>query len=468
VASDGTGRNGLYTGELVRHMNTPGLKLEEVFKRVRADVQEKSGNAQVPWDASSLTGDFFFVSPEEKPEPAAVATLTPTPLPSSAASQFLADEELWKELKDSDSPEDFEDFLAAFPESKLAPVARIKLKRIKRKQAKAKVEEQQLAVEEKRQEEERKQLEAEKQKIAEAKRKAEKTLAEEAKLQSDSSLILTLSNPVQKTIIRNSKHPKGNVEITYSVWIKPDHYTGYGSPAMSVIDVGCCRTNSRSSLLLHANKNSASIHYVAHGNDIGLRNANIPNDKWSHVILVKKGTKIRVYIDGEYRADGQIKRGQNVTSNNIYIGHSPQGEVFRGKLKDIKIWDREFSAAEIDSHQSKPTEAQPGTVIDQATGLMWQKKSDGTKRNWDAAKSYCSNLTFGGYSDWELPSKEVLEDMLEKKDLFDPFRRGDWYWSSSSGVGFASYAWSVSFGYGNVISTHPNGSYYSRCVRGGQ
>ena len=68
VASDGTGRNGLYTGELVRHMNTPGLKLEEVFKRVRADVQEKSGNAQVPWDASSLTGDFFFVPPQEQLE----------------------------------------------------------------------------------------------------------------------------------------------------------------------------------------------------------------------------------------------------------------------------------------------------------------------------------------------------------------------------------------------------------------
>lgn len=52
VASDGTGDNGLYIGELVRHMNIPGLKLEEVFKRVRADVQEKSGNAQVPWDAN--------------------------------------------------------------------------------------------------------------------------------------------------------------------------------------------------------------------------------------------------------------------------------------------------------------------------------------------------------------------------------------------------------------------------------
>ena len=146
VASDGTGDNGLYTGELVRHMKTPRLKIEEVFKRVRSGVQDKSDNKQVPWDASSLTGDFFFVSPEEKPEPAAVATPTPTPAPSSAASQFLADEELWKELKDSDSPEDFEDFLAAFPESKLAPVARIKLKRIKRKQERAQVNQQQPAV----------------------------------------------------------------------------------------------------------------------------------------------------------------------------------------------------------------------------------------------------------------------------------------------------------------------------------
>jgi len=41
VASDGSGQNGLYTGELVRHMKTAGLKLEEVFKRVRADVQDQ-------------------------------------------------------------------------------------------------------------------------------------------------------------------------------------------------------------------------------------------------------------------------------------------------------------------------------------------------------------------------------------------------------------------------------------------
>ena len=65
VASDGSGNIGLYTGELIRHMKSPGLKLEEVFKKVRTDVQKKSSDKQVPWDASSLTGDFYFVPPTE-------------------------------------------------------------------------------------------------------------------------------------------------------------------------------------------------------------------------------------------------------------------------------------------------------------------------------------------------------------------------------------------------------------------
>ena len=39
-------------------MATPGLRLEDVFKQVRVDVQQESNNKQVPWDSSSVTGDF--------------------------------------------------------------------------------------------------------------------------------------------------------------------------------------------------------------------------------------------------------------------------------------------------------------------------------------------------------------------------------------------------------------------------
>lgn len=61
TASDGKGDNGLYTQELLANMRTPGLPIEEVFKRVRVGVKQQSGGVQVPWDASSLEGSFFFV-----------------------------------------------------------------------------------------------------------------------------------------------------------------------------------------------------------------------------------------------------------------------------------------------------------------------------------------------------------------------------------------------------------------------
>jgi len=60
VAADGDGVNGLYTEQLIRHMRTPGIKLEEVFKRVRGDVYRRSNGKQVPWENTSVTGDFYF------------------------------------------------------------------------------------------------------------------------------------------------------------------------------------------------------------------------------------------------------------------------------------------------------------------------------------------------------------------------------------------------------------------------
>ncbi|MEO5374786.1 MAG: SUMF1/EgtB/PvdO family nonheme iron enzyme [Alphaproteobacteria bacterium] len=60
VASDGAGSNGLYTSELLKAMSVPGMKVEEVFKQVRVAVAQASSDAQIPWEASSLTGDFYF------------------------------------------------------------------------------------------------------------------------------------------------------------------------------------------------------------------------------------------------------------------------------------------------------------------------------------------------------------------------------------------------------------------------
>ena len=60
IAADGTGRNGLYTSMLLKYMMEPNLVIERVFKKVRIDVMKESSKRQVPWESSSLTGDFYF------------------------------------------------------------------------------------------------------------------------------------------------------------------------------------------------------------------------------------------------------------------------------------------------------------------------------------------------------------------------------------------------------------------------
>ena len=61
TASDGSGRNGLYTGALLDEMQTPGIIIEKVFRQVRTRVLELSGEQQTPWESTSLTGDFYFL-----------------------------------------------------------------------------------------------------------------------------------------------------------------------------------------------------------------------------------------------------------------------------------------------------------------------------------------------------------------------------------------------------------------------
>lgn len=84
VAADGTGRNGVYTGCLLKYLQTPGLEIRDLFMRVRVDVAKLTGDAQIPWENSSLMGEFRLVPGESdastvSPAPGPVAVLQPAP-----------------------------------------------------------------------------------------------------------------------------------------------------------------------------------------------------------------------------------------------------------------------------------------------------------------------------------------------------------------------------------------------------
>ncbi|MCG7853284.1 MAG: caspase family protein [Methanosarcinaceae archaeon] len=61
TSADGEGRNSPFTKHLLKYIKKPGLKIEDVVKRVRAEVTSETGDKQLPWQSSSLVGDFYFV-----------------------------------------------------------------------------------------------------------------------------------------------------------------------------------------------------------------------------------------------------------------------------------------------------------------------------------------------------------------------------------------------------------------------
>jgi hypothetical protein len=63
VAADGNGRNGIYTEQLLVSLKEPDGDIDKVFRRVAASVATVTDGKQIPWVASSLTGDFYFRRP---------------------------------------------------------------------------------------------------------------------------------------------------------------------------------------------------------------------------------------------------------------------------------------------------------------------------------------------------------------------------------------------------------------------
>lgn len=122
VASDGgTGGNGLYTAHLLNAIRQPGLKIEEVFKQVRMAVLRDSFGRQMPWEATSLVGDFYF-HPPTGGVPAAAGSL-----PSLLDPQSAIDDALWSALKDGASSGEVQIYLSRFPNGRHAREARLRL-----------------------------------------------------------------------------------------------------------------------------------------------------------------------------------------------------------------------------------------------------------------------------------------------------------------------------------------------------
>jgi uncharacterized caspase-like protein len=63
VASDGSGKHGAFTKQILKYIDAQGVSIERVFKRVKIGVINSTNQNQRPWISNDITGDFYFKLP---------------------------------------------------------------------------------------------------------------------------------------------------------------------------------------------------------------------------------------------------------------------------------------------------------------------------------------------------------------------------------------------------------------------
>ncbi|UWU79857.1 caspase family protein [Bradyrhizobium huanghuaihaiense] len=116
-ALDGTGGHSPYTQAFLNVAREPNVPIEQLFKRVRLQVNQTTSGAQIPWESSSLTSDFTFfgdtaVAANRAPVNAPVVQMASN-LPSRSTRQA------YDYVVSEGRPEYYQEFIRMYPHDPL-------------------------------------------------------------------------------------------------------------------------------------------------------------------------------------------------------------------------------------------------------------------------------------------------------------------------------------------------------------
>ena len=133
VALDGDGKHSPFTEALLRHIETPGVEIGLMMRRVTKDVFEGTREKQRPWTNASLTGEFYM-----KPaEPGAAPAATPAPAAAAPTGSNFDERQIelafWQSADKSGTAADYEEYLKRYPRGQFAGMAKNRLEALKNK-----------------------------------------------------------------------------------------------------------------------------------------------------------------------------------------------------------------------------------------------------------------------------------------------------------------------------------------------
>jgi hypothetical protein len=111
-----SGKNGLYTENLLRELAVRGTRIEDALKRVRLNVRLASQGTQIPWESTSLESDVFLF--EEVKKELSEAELE---------KELEAELAVWNRIKSSQKLDDWAGYVRAFPNGRFAEIAQVRV-----------------------------------------------------------------------------------------------------------------------------------------------------------------------------------------------------------------------------------------------------------------------------------------------------------------------------------------------------
>ncbi len=124
-ALDGVGNHSPYTDAFLRLAHEKNVPIEQLFKRIRLDVNNSTEGQQTPWESSSLTSDFYFFG-----DTAVAATRAPAQMKTAYAVDNLpsrAVRQAYDYVLAENSVDNYQEFIRLYPRDPLCDRIRILL-----------------------------------------------------------------------------------------------------------------------------------------------------------------------------------------------------------------------------------------------------------------------------------------------------------------------------------------------------
>ncbi|MFO1183518.1 MAG: SUMF1/EgtB/PvdO family nonheme iron enzyme [Bauldia sp.] len=132
IAADGTGANSPYASSLAKRIAEPGVEVNKLFRLVRDDVLEATGQKQEPFTYGSLPGrqDFYF----RPPQVAAVTPPAPQPQPPIPAvdPRLVEAGQVWTTIQNSTSIDVLKAFQTKYAGTVYADIAGARISELQR------------------------------------------------------------------------------------------------------------------------------------------------------------------------------------------------------------------------------------------------------------------------------------------------------------------------------------------------